>query len=104
MQKITLNGLEIEIEDGVELAIEDGGKRIVVKAKPAVVEHHHYPAYPVFPVYPQPVIITQPYTPPAGWPTITCGTGTTSGPAIGGLLTSGAQYMPTDLFKSQNFC
>jgi hypothetical protein len=79
MQKININGTEIHIEDGVELAIEDGGRRIVVKAKGVTVhEHHHHPSIainptPMLPTYLSPIWQIPLTNSSFGTPIVTCG-------------------------------
>jgi hypothetical protein len=72
MRKITINGLEIECDDNVELAIE--GNKITIKAAEKVVHEHHYHTIistpPPNPYITQPNIGT-PYSPP-GWPITIC--------------------------------
>lgn len=54
MTKLKVNDLEIEMEDGLELSLEDGGKRIVIRTRQTP---------PVFiPTYVPPITI--PLTPP----------------------------------------
>jgi hypothetical protein len=50
MRKITINGLEIECDDNVELSIE--GNKLTIKAAPVdktVHEHHHHWNQPIMP-------------------------------------------------------
>ena len=82
MKKLTINGIELEFDDAIEISVD--GSRITIKAKPATTtiihEHHTYPQLPMYPptwptwTYPG----TIPYSPP-GWPIITCGSGGTTG-------------------------
>lgn len=40
MQTININGIELQVEDGAKVSVEDGGKRFIVTSP--VVEHHHH--------------------------------------------------------------
>jgi len=79
MKTIKINGLEIEIAEGLELVVDASGK-IIVRHAESVEHHHHYvpalPIYPSTPLWNQPVPIwTQPTTVPnfdPFRPTITC--------------------------------
>jgi hypothetical protein len=83
MQSIKVNGIEIQFEDGIEIAIEKNGKRIVVKARAAqetirLVGYPYntmpwYPAYPPSPSW----TFTIPDVPQTA--TITCGTSSVAG-------------------------
>ncbi len=83
MQTIRINDVEIQFDDGLDLSIEDGGKRIVVRGKSEVVRYVPMP-YP----YPQPYVNPVPiWQSPTTWPIITCSGQTSSvGVPIGGAL------------------
>jgi hypothetical protein len=62
MQTINVNGIEIQF-DGLELTIEENGKRIIVRGKPATEVLRFIP----YPIYPQPFTYPQPiWQPPIG--------------------------------------
>lgn len=69
MQTIKVNGIEIEFEDGLDIAIEGDGKRIVVKGKPAPEVVRLVPVQPLQhnwiynPVYPSPYLHPSPQFP-----------------------------------------
>lgn len=88
MPKITINGLEIECDDNIELAIE--GNKITIKAAPSehvVHEHHyHYQTISTPPLAPTQPWIGTPSSPPL-WPNITVSTGhNPDPPATGGFV------------------
>lgn len=89
MQKLTINGIDIEFDDNIELSVE--GNKVTIRAKPAVTtiihEHRQYQPLPFYPPTPYWV----PYTvPQPNSPIITCGgsTNSTVGNVVGNL-TSG---------------
>ena len=100
MRGITIDGVKIEICEGIDVEIEGGVVRI--KAKPAteIRQHHYYPAsdpHPVLPFIGWPpnwVYPYQPYSQPVHpLPTIICGDGTTSTTGkIASSVSSGSPY------------
>ena len=46
MHKITIDGMELEIADGLSVTIDNG--KIVITAKQAAAVHHHYHAQPFY--------------------------------------------------------
>ena len=101
MHSLILNGLELQIEDGIELSVEDNGKRIVIKAKTGtpVIEHHfhHYGnGYYPPPVYVPPVVV--PWS-PSYVPPFTCGDVTTGSASAGSIPVLATPWMT---FSTQN--
>lgn len=71
MQKIKIGEIELEFEESLDVSIEDGGKRLVVRGKQQFVPV--YPTYPSVPtITPYPLPNTTPWFPPQPFPTIFC--------------------------------